>query len=161
MHLVSKKWAPKKWVPVGERIVRVDEGRDPEEMEPDTARAVIACRIQRNMEETGHPFHHKTADGTIEEADPTLEYLISYRLTDALPTVPVDWRRRGFDPYEGRWDGAGPGGDPIRPSATGMARPSTTSSSRVPHGVGDQRSSAGDTCGCTLSTSKNDPTTLP
>jgi hypothetical protein len=60
-----------------------------EDMPPDICRTVIQYRIQLDLQETKHPFHHKTADGTIVDADPTLEYLIS-RLTDATETVPVD-----------------------------------------------------------------------
>ena len=60
-----------------------------QDMSPDLCRAVIQFRIQLNLQETKHPFHHKTADGTIVDADPTLEYLMS-RLTDAPEAVPVD-----------------------------------------------------------------------
>jgi hypothetical protein len=34
-------------------------------------------RLELNLRNTGHPFYHKTADGTIVEPDPTLEYLLS------------------------------------------------------------------------------------
>lgn len=56
-------------------------------------------RIAANLRDTGHPFHHLTADGTVVDADPTLEYALSR--IPALPAVPVDRRHYGFDPYAG------------------------------------------------------------
>ncbi len=73
-------------------VLRLDEVEAVEQMSPDAAREVIGWRIALNMRETGHPFHHKTASGTIVDADPTLNALVA-RLTDAAPAVPVihDW----------------------------------------------------------------------
>lgn len=34
-----------------------------------------------NLSQTGHPFHHLTANGAIVESDPTLEYCLG-RLTE-------------------------------------------------------------------------------
>jgi hypothetical protein len=83
------------------RIINMNlsEFPDIESLSPDEARANIVWRIKRNMVRTGHPFHHRTGDGTIVDADPTLEHLISTKLTDALPTVPVDRMHYGFDQY--------------------------------------------------------------
>ncbi len=68
------------------------EAETVQQMTPDVARDVITERIALNLRETGHPFHHKTASGTIVNADPTLDKLVA-RLTDAAPAVPVvhDW----------------------------------------------------------------------
>lgn len=70
----------------------LDEVHAVGQMSPDTARESIAWRIALNMRETGHPFHHRTASGTIIAADPTLDALVE-RLTDAATAVPVvhDW----------------------------------------------------------------------
>lgn len=50
---------------------------------------IILMRMHLNIEHTGHPFHHLTAEGTIVDADPTLEYRIAH-LSDTAPAVPVD-----------------------------------------------------------------------
>lgn len=68
--------------------VRLSDVRGIDEFTPDDAREAFEWRIHRNVEETGHPFHHKTASGVIVDADPTLERLLT-RMTDAAPTVPV------------------------------------------------------------------------
>ena len=76
-------------------------------------------RVTINSRETKHPFHHKTADGTIVTSDPTLEYLLS-RLSEeerkqfleiyaptpeqeaqAPKAIPVNRKYYGEDPYEG------------------------------------------------------------
>jgi hypothetical protein len=76
----------------GAEMLRLDEAAAVQQTSPDSAREAIAWRIALNMRETGHPFHHKTANGTIVDADRTLEALVA-RLTDAAPAVPVihDW----------------------------------------------------------------------
>ena len=50
-----------------------------------------ALRAQLNLRETKHPYHHKTADGTIVTPDPILEYLVS-RLS-------AEQRRRFYEIY--------------------------------------------------------------
>ena len=72
--------------------MRFDEVETVQQMSPEAVRETIAWRIELNMRETGHPFHHKTASGTIVSTDPTLDALVN-RLTDAAPAVPVihDW----------------------------------------------------------------------
>ena len=60
---------------------------------------MILFRIKTNIEETGHPMHHRVGDGsgTIVDADPTLEHMI--KQLNPLPTVPVNRTRYGFDLY--------------------------------------------------------------
>jgi hypothetical protein len=70
-------------------LLPIDQMLTPEQLTPDMRRNIILKRIQLNLKETKHPFHHKTANGTIVDADPTLEYFISL-LTDAPQAVPVD-----------------------------------------------------------------------
>ena len=80
---------------------------------------LAALRAQLNLRETKHPYHHKTADGTIVEPDPALEYFLSrlsaeqrrqfyevYAPTleqeaQAPKAVPVDRMYYGLNPYEG------------------------------------------------------------
>jgi hypothetical protein len=62
----------------------------------DELRTIIFARMEFNVTQTLHPFHHKTADGTVVDEDPTLLHLIS-RLTDAAPAVPVDRMHYGYD----------------------------------------------------------------
>lgn len=61
----------------------------------------IVARIQLNLQNTGHPYHHLTADGTVVDADPTLEHLVSL-LRQAKSAVPVNRLFYGFDPFEGK-----------------------------------------------------------
>ncbi len=73
----------------------------------DSARKdALDIRCHDNVDTTGQPFHHRAADGTIVEPDPTVEYLLSrlplddrdfvkqhweqFIKPDALPAVPVD-----------------------------------------------------------------------
>lgn len=80
---------------------------------------LAVLRAQLNLRETQHPYHHKTADGTIVEPDPTLEDMLSrlsaeqrrqfyqvYAPTleqerQAPKAVPVNRLYYGFNPYEG------------------------------------------------------------
>jgi hypothetical protein len=64
--------------------------------------AIILWRIRTNLEETGHPMHHRVGDGsgTIVDTDVTLEHLI--KQLNPLPCVPVNRTRYGFDLYEGK-----------------------------------------------------------
>jgi hypothetical protein len=80
--------------------------RSIEDLHDDECRNVLDQRCQSNLEETGHPFRHKAADGTVVTPDPTVSYLLSripmddqeyimnmwqqYIKPDALPAVPVD-----------------------------------------------------------------------
>lgn len=57
----------------------------------------VLYRIKKNLAETGHPWHHKTADGTIVDLDVTLEHWISQ--LKALPSVPVNRTHYGFNLY--------------------------------------------------------------
>ncbi len=61
--------------------------------------AIILWKIKTNLEETGHPMHHKVGDGsgTIVDTDVTLEQMI--KKLNPLPTVPVNRTRYGFDLY--------------------------------------------------------------
>lgn len=105
-------------------MVRAEDFRStyktPFQFSDDECREMAAGRVGVNLRETQHPFHHKTADGTIVTPDPTLEYFLS-RLTDeqrkqfhevygptpeqeaqALQAVPVNRMYYGQDMYEGR-----------------------------------------------------------
>lgn len=57
----------------------------------------ILWRIKQNLAQTGHPMHHKTADGTIVDLDVTLEHWINQ--LKPLPSVPVNRKHYGFDLY--------------------------------------------------------------
>lgn len=72
--------------------------RQPEDSACDDIRQTILQRISLNMASTKHPFHHKTADGTIVDSDPTLLHLVSM-LHDAPAAAPVIPDFYGFDPY--------------------------------------------------------------
>jgi hypothetical protein len=77
---------------------------------------ILSLRAAINLQDTGHPFHHKTASGVIVDTDPTLEYWLSTlepeqlarvrqaweaRIApDAKPAVPVNRTWYGFDPYQ-------------------------------------------------------------
>jgi|SRR5579859_1003008 len=87
----------------------------------DECREFAVMRVGHNLKQTKHPYHHKTADGTIVTPDPTLEYLLSrlseeqrqefhaiYDLTpeqeaNALKALPVDRKYYGHDMYEGHY----------------------------------------------------------
>ncbi len=47
----------------------------PQQMTLEECAMIAAMRVQENMQQTQHPFHHLTANGVIVDADPTLEYL--------------------------------------------------------------------------------------
>ena len=74
-------------------------------------RKAVLERIQVNLNQTGHPFHHRTVSGVVVDADPTLEHLIRL-LTDVAPVVPVDRAHYGFDPYEADTKGERARGSP-------------------------------------------------
>ncbi len=93
-------------------MVPIDEIEDPDA--PRTRqewRGSIADRMALNVAKTGHPFHHETADGTIVDADPTLEHMIlqigpggepptpAFVASQVLPTVPINRKHYGFDPF--------------------------------------------------------------
>ena len=80
--------------------------------------AMATMCLRDNLAETGHPFHHKTANGIIITPDPTLEYYLS-RLSeqtrsglraefeslaraDAPVALPVNRKFYGHDIYEGK-----------------------------------------------------------
>ena len=88
----------------------------PQQMTMGEARLVAGWRLRDNLQATGHPFHHMTANGVIVERDPTLEYLLG-RLErtereraretwmklvqpDAPKAIPVNRKFYGVDPYE-------------------------------------------------------------
>jgi hypothetical protein len=83
-------------------LVRLDDIDDDIDHWPLSAvQTTIMLRFERNLRTTGHPFHHETADGTVVDTDPTLEYLIK-RLTSVRLAAPVNRRHYGFDPYQGK-----------------------------------------------------------
>jgi hypothetical protein len=76
---------------------------------------MLANRLMMNLLQTGHPFHHLTANGVIVEPDPTQEYYLS-RLSpekqeaihtgwqtrvkpDAPKAIPVNRKYYGHDPF--------------------------------------------------------------
>jgi hypothetical protein len=91
----------------------------PMQFSDEECREMAAGRVGLNLSETNHPFHHKTADGTIVTPDPTLEYFLSrlskeqrqqfHEVYDPTPeqeaaaphAVPVDRMYYGYDMYEG------------------------------------------------------------
>ena len=81
-----------------DRSVDLSTLRTAKDFDAEEAVFVVRVRLEMNLQQTGHPLHHLTADGTVVDTDPTLEYLMG-KLA-AKPTVPVDRRHYGFDPYE-------------------------------------------------------------
>jgi len=92
-----------------------DETDEKKVAENKNSAAVCAWRLRLNVENTGHPFHHKAADGTILDGDPSLEKMLARLVRDdvvatvamrvfdpaaALPTVPVDRARYGVEREE-------------------------------------------------------------
>lgn len=77
----------------GVRWERIDL-RDPrilplEDADYDTAKLLLGERMRINLEATGHPLHHLTADGTIVEPDPTIEMLMTHVSPDEMPPIPA------------------------------------------------------------------------
>jgi len=58
---------------------------------------MILLRMKTNLQETDHPMHHKTEDGTIVDLDVTLEHWM--KQLKPLPSVPVNREHYGFDLY--------------------------------------------------------------
>src|SRR5258707_7119409 len=88
--------------------VPIQSIRRPDQTNYDDKKWLVTQRLRLNLDNTGHPFHHKTGDGTIVDADPSLELLMSHvapdemppipaARPDALPAVPVNRRHYGFD----------------------------------------------------------------
>jgi hypothetical protein len=78
--------------------VPIDQLHGVKEMDADGRRELILWRIRYNLALTGHPFHHRTADVTIVDSDPTLTWAINH--LDPLPAaVPVNRLYYGFDLY--------------------------------------------------------------
>jgi hypothetical protein len=55
---------------------------------------LLEQRLKINARLTGHPFHHQTADATIIEPDPTVEYLLSTMPADDKELILERWRKR-------------------------------------------------------------------
>ena len=88
-----------------------------QESTPERCRESALDRLQLNLIQAGHPFHHRTASGVIVEPDPTLEHYlllltegerdglreewIKKASPDAPKAVPVDRTFYGFDRYPG------------------------------------------------------------
>lgn len=58
--------------------VRLKDITFPWDMNEDQYAFAFKTRAQDNFDETGHPFHHKTANGVIVTPDPTLEYFLKH-----------------------------------------------------------------------------------
>lgn len=97
-------------------MVNLNDITFPQQMGEQDCRMMLTMRLMDNLKETGHPFHHLTANGVIVEPDPTQEYYLS-RLPeaeresirknwltrtkpDAPQAVPVNRKYYGHDPYE-------------------------------------------------------------
>ena len=59
-----------------------------------TPTEMLELRLKLNLDDTGHPFHHKTKDGTIVEPDPAVEYLISVMPAEDRKLVLERWLSR-------------------------------------------------------------------
>jgi hypothetical protein len=102
------------------RMINLRDITMPQEMTPEDCAVVIPMRMQDNLTETGHPFHHLTSsNGAIVAPDPSLEYFIgrlrnvpTYAkvVTDldeqarreypyAKPAIKVNRNYYGIDPY--------------------------------------------------------------
>ncbi len=84
---------------VSYKQVPLSQIRDLKQQSEEGLHRLILARIEMNLKRTGHPFHHLTVDGTIVDADPSLEQAIA-SLQKVLPAVPVNRNFYGFDPYE-------------------------------------------------------------
>jgi hypothetical protein len=58
------------------------------------ATVALELRLKLNLDDTGHPFHHKTQDGTIVEPDPALEHLFTAIPADDRELVIERWMNR-------------------------------------------------------------------
>jgi len=65
--------------------VPVDQIVWPWDMTIEECKQMAIGRVITNTHETGHPYHHKTANGVIVTPDPTLDYYIS-RLSEEQQT---------------------------------------------------------------------------
>jgi len=88
------------------------------EYSEEECRESAVARVTHNLRHAGHPFHHKTADGTIVTPDPTLEYLLGRLSSEkqqqfrdlytptpeqeaqAPEAIPVNRTYYGFDMYK-------------------------------------------------------------
>jgi hypothetical protein len=68
-------------------MVNVEDIRTALDLSADECREAATRRVTLNQRETMHPFHHKTADGTIVTPDPTLEYYLSRLSQEAVRKV--------------------------------------------------------------------------
>ena len=100
-----------------ERIEMVDLRKVimPGQMSVEECRDTALYRLGLNLTQTGHPFHHLTANGAIVGGDPTLEYLLSRLHPDesarlrarygnlvseqVQPAIAVNRMYYGHDPY--------------------------------------------------------------
>lgn len=100
------------------RVVDLREVRGIKEFDDAELLFTVRLRLATNYADTGHPYHHLTADGTVVDTDPTLEYAIArlsassalerddprqafanVSLAHAKPAIPVNRMFYGFDMY--------------------------------------------------------------
>jgi hypothetical protein len=57
---------------------------------------LLEQRLESNLSDTGHPFHHKTEDGTFVEPDPAIEWLLTCIPADDRVLVMQRWENRSW-----------------------------------------------------------------
>lgn len=75
------------------RIEMIDlrKMKQPWELSDAEMQIEMAMRLLLNLAETGHPFHHLTANGAVVETDPTLEYYLSRQPEASQPRIREHW----------------------------------------------------------------------
>jgi hypothetical protein len=103
-------------------MVNLNDVTFPWQMDDSLCAVAMEDRVAANKRETGHPLHHKTANGAIVTPDPTLEYYLnrlrehpeyketvqlihllaveSDKRTDIPKAIPVYRKFYGHDIYE-------------------------------------------------------------
>ncbi len=66
----------------------------PQQMTAAECETVLLQRLSDNLRETGHPFHHRTANGAIVQPDPTLEYLLAKLPVSRQHDLREEWQRK-------------------------------------------------------------------
>src|SRR5689334_6881257 len=91
-----------------EQTVHAKDSVPPQQSSCDEAKEWDTVRMAMNLAQTGHPeprpdripLHHETADGTIVDADPTLEQL----MTHVAPRLLLRLAQQQLEPHPGAVD---------------------------------------------------------
>lgn len=78
----------------GQGMVNLRDLVQPQQMTMAECESVLLLRLSSNLRETGHPFHHRTANGAIVTPDPTLDYYFSRLTVSRRRDLREDWQRK-------------------------------------------------------------------